>query len=88
MTCGRERERGTHPLYHVVKQLLGIPLAAGTGLRAQVQQVPRFVVTIAENRGLGVVEHIDQVVVSLVALERKLELEAPEAAAEACPPAV
>lgn len=72
----------------MLKQLPSIPPPPRTRFRPQVQQIPSLLVSLPQDRDLGIMQDGDEIVIPPVSLGRELELEAPEPAAEDGPPAV
>lgn len=81
--------RKTYPRHHVLKQPCGIPTTLRVRLGAKVEQVPGIVVAITEHLQFDVVQPWqDLVEIAPASLGRQLEVQAPQAAAQLCPPAV
>jgi hypothetical protein len=76
-------------LRHVLDQLASVSFATGFGARAQVDQVPRVVVAVAQHGFLDVVQLQQELVEeALAALARELVVQAPHAAADHRPESV
>src|SRR5437773_4039060 len=74
--------KSTHLRSHLVNQFLRIPPPSPAGLRADVDEVVRLVVAVAQDLRLSLVQHGEElVVVSLPALRGKLVVESPHTAA-------
>lgn len=85
----KKTKKEPHPLNHILEQPLGIPTALRIRLSPKVNQIPSVIVTITEDRSLGIVQQWqDLVKIALLPLGRQLEVEPPQSAAEESPPSV